>query len=86
MSLYLSSDSIVASSAIASSTMSRPSSVVPIFQNFARVGAAFAERLVIAVDVLRVREFAGRADGAAEELERRGHAYPTPADDRPVRW
>ena len=50
--------------------MSRPSSVVPIFQNL-RARRRLRERLVVAMDVLRVGQLAGRADGAAEKLERR---------------
>ncbi len=52
--------------------MSRPSSVVPSFQYFAR-GEAFGERLVIAVDVLGVGQLARLARNAAEELQRRGN-------------
>ena len=63
---------MVASSAMASITMSRPSSVLPIVQNLAR-RRGLGDRLEVAVDVLGVGQLARRADDPAEELERRRH-------------
>ena len=71
MPLYLSRDLMVASSAMASTTWSRPSSDWPTFQNFARGGDA-GELLVIAIDVLGISQLAGSAGDAAEEFQRRG--------------
>ncbi len=64
---------MVASSAIARTTMSRPSSVVPIFQNFARAERPARAACVVAMNVLGVGQLARRPNDSPEKLEGRGH-------------